>query len=63
MEVAALRAKITKLKDEVCSLKSTYISRIFGMVEIEEIPGMPQSTYREDKAVDQESEVDTDELK
>lgn len=33
------------------------------MVEIEEIPGMPQSTYREDKAVDQESEVDTDELK
>ncbi|KAG5571364.1 hypothetical protein H5410_061130, partial [Solanum commersonii] len=63
-EVTALKAAITELRKYVDYIKSTDMSMIFGIVEILDVPGMPQTTTVHGDGmkhtVDPESEAETD---
>uniref|UniRef100_M1E108 Polyprotein protein n=1 Tax=Solanum tuberosum TaxID=4113 RepID=M1E108_SOLTU len=62
-EVTALKAAIAEMKKYVHYLKSAVISMIFGIVEIPDVPEMPQTTARHgdgmEHTVDPESEAET----
>ncbi|KAK4717888.1 hypothetical protein R3W88_016226 [Solanum pinnatisectum] len=64
-EVTALKVAIAELIKDVDYLKSTDISIIFGIVEIPDVPEMPQTSTRNRDMMEQtiypESEVETNE--
>ncbi|XP_049364127.1 uncharacterized protein LOC125828849 [Solanum verrucosum] len=64
-EVTALKSAIDALRSDVDQLKSTYMSMIFGMLEIQDVIEMPPSTtgeeVRVEETTDPESEVETGE--